>query len=228
MVSIEDAKIRIKNAKALLFDFDGTLVNLDKLNIESVRPLLEKEFGVSFTRDDFMNFVSGRGSKDGMREFLAQYEIFEYDIEKLQNLFNEKKRKLISKKMDKVIYLMPGIEKFLDSMQVEKKRMLICTSSRKEYVEKVLSHFGILSFFETIIDREMVVKGKPEPDIFIKGADFFGVPNTECIVFEDSLFGLQSAKAFGALTIGIRNKGWNDDFVESLADAVITDYTELL
>jgi len=57
---------------------------------------------------------------------------------------------------------------------------------------------------------------------------YLGYTEDECVVFEDSFFGLQSAKGTGIFTIGILNKGWNDDFVYQLSDFVIEDYRSLI
>jgi len=74
----------------------------------------------------------------------------------------------------------------------------------------------------------MVIRGKPAPDGFIKGVEYLGLKVDECIAFEDSFYGLQSAKGAGLFTIGVLNRGWNDDFVYQLADFVIESYTELI
>lgn len=60
-ISIEDAKEKVLNSKGLLFDFDGTLVNLDKLNVDAYAFVFKEMFNLNFTRDDFMKYISGRG-----------------------------------------------------------------------------------------------------------------------------------------------------------------------
>jgi HAD superfamily hydrolase (TIGR01509 family) len=190
--------------------------------------VFKEMFNVDFTRDDFMKYISGRGSREGIIEYLASKGITEFSSQELNDLFYKHKNELVKKKMNSEIYLLPGIKDFLESNIIKKKRKVIITSSRKGHVENILTHFGIYSYFERVIDRFDVVKGKPNPEAYLKGLEYLGCTETECVAFEDSFFGLQSAKGAGIFTIGILNSGWNDDFVYQLSDFVIDDYRVLI
>ena len=227
-ISIEDAKEKVLNSKGLLFDFDGTLVNLDKLNVDAYAFVFKEMFNLNFTRDDFMKYISGRGSREGIIEYLASNGITEFSSQELNDLFYKYKNKLVSEKMNSEIYLLPGIRDFLKNSKIKNKRKVIVTSSRKAHVKNILEHFGIYTYFEKVIDRFDVVKGKPSPEAYLKGLEYLGCTETECVAFEDSFFGLQSAKGAGIFTIGVLNKGWNDDFVYQLSDFVIDDYRVLV
>jgi len=228
MNNLSAAKLRVKNAKAFIFDFDGTIANLDGLNVEGFKALFERHFGLSFTEKDFMKYVSGKGSTDGIKEYLAAYEIFEYEIDELSSIFNNKKKDLLKNRVGSVIYLLPGVERFLEYIANSERPMVIATSSRYEYVMKVLTHFGIDRYFKEIFDRQSVVNSKPAPDVFLKAIKSTGFVIDKCVAFEDSRYGLTAAKAAGLYTVGILNKGWNDDFVYELADVVVEDYKLLL
>jgi len=60
-IDIKDVKKKVGEAKGFLFDFDGTLVNLDKLNVDSFALVLKDMFGLDFTKEDFMRYISGMG-----------------------------------------------------------------------------------------------------------------------------------------------------------------------
>ncbi|KUK67443.1 MAG: HAD-superfamily hydrolase [candidate division WS6 bacterium 36_33] len=226
--NLPKAKQLIQERKAFLFDFDGTLVNLDKLNVDSFKILFKNEFDLEFTRDDFMSYVSGRGSKDGIKKYLGAKGIKEFNMEELNNQFSMKKKDLIEKHLEEEVFLIPGIDTFLKYLSVHDKRMLVVTSSHYTYVKKILRNFGLFGYFEKVYDRESVEKGKPNAEIFLQGIKYTGLENDECIAFEDSLFGLKSAKGANLYTVGILNKGWNEDFVYDLADVVIEDYEQLI
>jgi len=226
--SIEDVKEKILNSKGLLFDFDGTLVNLDKLNVDAYAFVFKEMFNLDFTRDDFMKYISGRGSRNGIVEYLSSKGITVYSSQELNDLFYKHKNSLIKERINSEIYLLPGIRDFLKNSEIENKRKIIVTSSRKTHVKNILTHFGIYTYFEKVIDRFDVVKGKPSPEAYLKGLEYLGCTETECVAFEDSFFGLQSAKGAGIFTIGILNRGWNDDFVYQLSDFVIDDYRVLV
>ncbi len=227
-ITLEHTKERVRDAKAFLFDFDGTLVNLDKLNVDSFSIVFKEMFNLEFTREDFMKYISGRGSKNGLVEYLGVNGIKDFSAEEINTMFYKNKKRLIEERMDEEIYLMPGIEEFLKQYSSMGKKTLVVTSSREEHVERMLSHFKIFKYFEKVIDRSMVVRGKPDPQAFLKGIEYTGFKAEDCIAFEDSFYGLQSAKGAQLFTIGILNDGWNEDFVYHLADFVVKDYTQLL
>ncbi len=226
--SIEDVKKLVSDSSALLFDFDGTLVNLDKLNVDSFALVFKEMFSIDFSREDFMKYISGRGSKNGIVEYLETKGIKEFSGVEINNQFYTHKKRLIEERIDDEIYLLPGIKDFLNSTNIKEKRKIIVTSSRKEHVKKMLTHFNLFDNFETVIDRYDVVRGKPDPECFFKGLEYLGLPSSQCLVFEDSFYGLQASKGADIFTIGILNDGWNDDFVYQLSDFVIDDYRVLI
>ena len=223
-----ETKEIVKQRKAFLFDFDGTLANLDNLNVHSFEILLEKDFNLDFTRDDFMNYVSGRGSKDGITAYLKSKGKKDFDTEKLGKRFNQVKRELLSSNLEKEVFIIPGLEKFLIYLKENNKRMVVVTSFNYDYVKEVLEHFKLFDYFEKVYDRGTVENSKPHPEMFLQAIEYTQLRKEQCIAFEDSLFGLKSAKSAELFTIGILNKGWNDKFVYDLADIVIESYEELL
>ena len=70
----------------------------------------------------------------------------------------------------------------------------------------LLQHFNIDSIFNVMIFGEQVKKGKPDPECYIKCFDLLDVKNNQCLIFEDSKVGIQSAKNAGADVICVN--GW--------------------
>lgn len=224
---IEEIKEIVGNAKAFLFDFDGTLINLDKLNVDGFAYVLKDMFNLDFTRDDFMKYISGRAAQNGLVEYLDQHKIENYSTKEIVSEFYIHKNRLIEERIEEEIYLMPGVHKFLEYYS-KSKRNIIITSSRTEYVKRMLSYYSVYSYFERVFDRYSTVRGKPGPEPFLNGLEYLKLDSSECIAFEDSFYGLQSAKGAGIFTVGIMNEGWNDDFVYQLGDYTIQDYRELI
>ena len=227
-VELEQAKGMIDSAKVFLFDFDGTLVNLDKLNVDGFSLVFKEMFDLDFTRADFMKYISGRGSENGLREYLGVHGIKDFSSKELNDRFYVHKNRLIEEKLEEEVYLLPGIKEFLEHFKDSGKRNIVVTSSRREHVERMLTYFGVYNHFEIVFDRYNVVKGKPDPEPFEKAMVYAKIQKEECVAFEDSFYGLQSSKGAGLFTIGVLNDGWNDDFVYTLADYVIGKYTDLI
>ena len=162
----------VQEREGFLFDFDGTIVNLDNLNLDSFKEVFKKEFNIEFTKDDFMQYISGRGSKDGIIRYLDNLDIEDYDVDELNKEFSSTKTDLIENHLDEEVFLIPGIAEFLEYLSKNKKRMIVVTSSKYDYVKKILNHFGLFSYFEKVYDRGMVNSSKPNPEMFLKGVEY--------------------------------------------------------
>jgi HAD superfamily hydrolase (TIGR01509 family) len=225
-VNIHYTKEIVKMSKIFFFDFDGTIVNLDNLNVDAFQSVFKDMFNLEFSRDDFMKYISGKGSQTGLTEYLNVHGIREFDSIEIGKVFDRIKMDLLREKIDEEVYLIPGIEEFVE--YYKDRRLIIVTSSKKQYVSTILSHFDILKYFEKVFDRSDVVRGKPDPMPYELAIKYANSNIGDCLVFEDSFYGLQSAKGAGLFTIGVLNKGWNDDFVYNLADSVIESYKDIL
>ncbi|PWM13334.1 MAG: beta-phosphoglucomutase, partial [Clostridia bacterium] len=69
--------------------------------------------------------------------------------------------------------------------------------------EFVLKKLEITAFFDAVIDGRKIVNGKPNPEVFLKGAEALGLPPEQCLVFEDSAAGIEAAHRGGMKAIGI-------------------------
>jgi HAD superfamily hydrolase (TIGR01509 family) len=175
-----------------------------------------------------MKYVSGRGSKDGFKMFLDSKGIGGYDLDALSKKYNQTKRELIDEHLEEEVFIIPGLDMFLQYLKENNRQMVVVTSSNYDYVKTVLTHFKLFEYFEKVYDRGTVEKSKPDPEMFLQAIEYTELKTDECIAFEDSLFGLKSAKNARLFTIGILNEGWNDEFVYDLADITIKSYEELL
>lgn len=80
-------------------------------------------------------------------------------------------------------------------------------------------------FFDTILDESFVTRGKPDPEIYLKTAAALSMPAGRCIVFEDSLSGVQSARAAGCKVVGITTTHTAAELANT--DLVISDFSNL-
>jgi beta-phosphoglucomutase len=67
----------------------------------------------------------------------------------------------------------------------------------------ILEKIGMVSMFDAVIDGNKVSKAKPDPEVFLKGAEVVGVTPAECVVFEDAIAGVEAALAGGMKAVGI-------------------------
>jgi beta-phosphoglucomutase len=117
--------------------------------------------------------------------------------------------------------ILPGVSDFLD--QIKKEGYLIALGSASKNAEIILNKTGLMHWFDAIIDGNKVTKSKPDPEVFLKGAEALGVSPAECIVFEDAVAGVEAAKTGGMKAIGI-----GEVSVLNHADKVISSFEGVL
>jgi beta-phosphoglucomutase len=97
--------------------------------------------------------------------------------------------------------LLPGVASFVEKAQ--KLQIPLALGSASKNARTVLNKVGLIQVFDAIVDASEISKGKPDPETFTTAADLLGFGPSECIVFEDSLAGIQAALSGGMRAIGI-------------------------
>ncbi len=97
--------------------------------------------------------------------------------------------------------ILPGVEAFLNKLIDQGYPVALGSASKN--APAILAKVGLLHKFETIVDGNSVTKAKPDPEVFLVGAEQLGVAPTDCIVFEDSVAGVTAANAAGMISVGI-------------------------
>ncbi len=191
----------MKKYKAALFDLDGVLVDTAKYHYLAWKELAAR-LGFEFTEKDNerLKGVSRMVSLEillevgGMQDRFTQEEKDAMAAEK-----NARYVEYISK-MD-ASEILDGA---LDCLKELKKRgVKIALGSASKNSPIILNNVGLTPYFDEIVDGNSVSKAKPDPEVFTQGAQRLGVPYEDCAVFEDSLAGLQAAKAVNMLAVGI-------------------------
>jgi beta-phosphoglucomutase len=210
--------------KACLFDLDGVLVDTAIYHFQAWK-MLGENFNYQLTEEqnEQLKGVSRVESLNrilGWANYTATAEQKEvWLIEK-----NENYLQLISTMNPAEI--LPGVLDFLG--QIKELGYKIALGSASKNSEVILTKTGLLPWFDLIIDGNKVTKSKPDPEVFLKGAEGLGFQPEECIVFEDAQAGVEAAKKGGMKAIGI-----GEADVLSQADKVIPTFfgvkaTELL
>lgn len=188
--------------KAVIFDFEGVIVDSEPVRYETWRTLFRDRFGVNLPEynQDIALKINGRKQTDNVRYFLDMFNI-KGDADML---IKERKKLLFD------IYNRPGeikpvegLLEFLEFLKDNGIKCAIATSSYNDTTEKILHDLGIGSYFISVVTGEDVLKGKPEPDLFLKASTELGINPSECVVIEDSLNGIVAAKSAGMRCVAI-------------------------
>lgn len=188
--------------KGLLFDLDGVIVDTAKYHYLAWKEIA-KELGIDFTEEDNerLKGVSRIRSFEIILEIggrtMSQEEIEEWCTKK-----NDVYLTYIKKLEEDEI--LPGVRTFLED--VKKKGYKISLGSASKNSNLILERLGLLDVFDEIIDGTKTTKAKPDPEVFVLGAQALGFACEDCIVFEDAVAGIEAAHSGGMQAVGIGSK----------------------
>lgn len=187
--------------KAFLFDLDGVLVDTARFHFQAWRRLANSlGFDFSEKENEQLKGVS-RMESLGLILSWGKLMLSDKEKERLAELKNLWYQEMIQDMGP--ADLLPCSMEVLTSLKA--RNMALGIGSASKNAGFILERTGITSFFDVVVDGHQVVKGKPDPEVFLTGAAVLGVEPGACAVFEDSEKGLQAARSAGMLAIGIGN-----------------------
>lgn len=187
--------------KAILFDLDGVITDTAAYHFKAWSWLAEK-YQLQL-EPDVETRLKGISRLDSLKIILQENDLpVGYAEEKMEKMCIEKNdyyKKLISMMTPQDI--LPGIEPFLKEARRADIRIGLASASQNG--SYILDKIGLRSCFDTIVDPSLLIKGKPDPEIFIKCAHQLGVPLENCVGIEDAAAGVEAINAAGILSVGI-------------------------
>jgi HAD superfamily hydrolase (TIGR01509 family) len=208
--------------KAYIFDLDGTLIDSMGIWKEIDRDFLEKR-GLTFSPEysknvGAMNFTEA-----------AEYTINLFALSETVSEILDEWSNMALYAYGNTIGLKPGARDFLCKIKAEGAKIALATSSTPPLCGAVLQRHGLADLFDTICFAEEVGCGKTKPDIFLLAAERLNVNPADCIVFDDMLAAIKSAKSIGMTVCGVYDEHSKYDFneIRQLADAVVVDWLEV-
>lgn len=185
--------------KGFLFDLDGVIVDTAKYHFLAWKRLAD-DLGINFTSDD-NELLKGVSRMQSLSIILGLGNL---------DLNEEKKVELATKKNNwyveyitkmKTDEILPGVLDFLQDTR--NKGIRIALGSASKNAQTILDRLKITSYFDAIVSGNEVSQAKPNPEVFLKGAELLGLQPTDCVVFEDAQAGIEAANNAGMLCVGI-------------------------
>jgi HAD superfamily hydrolase (TIGR01509 family) len=205
-------------APALIFDFDGLLVDTESSALLAWR----EQFAVHdlvFPLEIWHSFIGSQGSQDAMLAAVRAGGI-DFDDEVLRGDWRERHNRIVSSEP-----LRPGVEAFLDEAAAAGARFAVASSATRDWLDQQLGRLGIHDRFEVICARDNG-RVKPAPDIYLAAVAALGVEISDAIAFEDSPNGVTAAKAAGLYCVAVPNPV-TADLQLGQADLRVESFTEL-
>ena len=185
--------------QACIFDLDGVIVDTAVYHYQAWKRLAN-ELGFDFTEEDNekLKGVSRMASLDLILQW-GGLEKTQAEKEELAARKNDWYVDMITKMTPAEV--LPGAREFVESCKASGIKTALGSASKNS--ETILAKVGISHLFDVVIDGNKVSKPKPDPEVFLKGAEELHIAPRNCVVFEDAIAGVEAAKNGGMLAVGI-------------------------
>ncbi|MBA4165984.1 MAG: HAD family phosphatase [Chitinophagaceae bacterium] len=208
------------NSKAVIFDLDGTMLDNNPYHLRAFKKYLQK-IEREISDEEYNSRINGRTNRDVM-EYLYQKKLSDEELMP----FVEEKEGLYRELYKNDIAPVKGLPELLEILYKNDIPMGIATSGIQPNIDFMFDNIAIRKYFRSVVNSSHIKKGKPDPEIFLKTAGTLHVDASACLVFEDSIVGITSAKAAGMKVIALATTHRKEEL--AIADMIIDDYTELL
>ena len=204
--------------KAFIFDLDGVIVDTAKFHYLAWRNLAK---GINFDFTEEQNEQFKGVSRVRSLEILLDMANYTATQEEKDVWLVQKNVEYLSyiQKMDES-EILPDVPRVLDYLITKNQGIALGSASKN--ARPILERVALIDKFQTIVDGNDVTTAKPDPEVFVKGAEALETDPQHCIVFEDSIAGIQAANTAGMISIGI-----GDPTVLHEARHVFKDFTEI-
>lgn len=207
--------------KAIIFDMDGVIVDTNPHHRIAWREYYQR-YGKTLSDADFVTYVSGKHNNDILSHLFAGKTLTADESKQLAHEKEALFRELYSKDITPVVGLIP----FLQSLKEANILTAVATSAPVENLDFVMDALGLRPYFDALLNESMVSHPKPDPEIYQKAMAMLGVDPSDCIIFEDSMTGIQAAKASGASVVGMATTQSSDELYP-FVDDVVSDFSQM-
>lgn len=212
--------INTNNLKAIIFDMDGTLIDNIPFHKEAWLSFL-KRHDILLNPEEFQ--AQNHGNIDEMiKRFFGQ----NLRDEKVKELGQEKEktyRDLYKNHIQEIA----GLTNLLNKMKDLEIKASLATMGDTPNIDFVLDELSIRKFFHSVTGGHEITRGKPDAEIFNLALKKMNLNSADCIVVEDSIGGIISARQAGIKVIGITTSHSRDELKASGCFHVVSDFVEL-
>jgi beta-phosphoglucomutase family hydrolase len=197
-----------RSKKTFLWDMDGVITDSGSFHLAAWQETFDKR-GFKFSEGNFTKFFGTRN--DFIIRSVLGRELPQKDVATIV----EEKEENFRRKIKGNIKPLPGVMKLLDIIKKGNFKLALASSAPKENIDLVNSELNLERYFDYIISGREVAESKPSPQIYLLAAEKLGAEPRDCVVIEDSPFGVKAAKAAGMRCLAVTNTHPEQDLQEA-------------
>lgn len=205
--------------KAVIFDMDGVIVDTEPLQFARQKEYLQ-HLGITIPEETLMKMIGG--NKRMAFQIISDHSEEEMSFEEYYKHFTAY---YAERPIDFTEILNDGIVEILEWLRSQGYRLALASSGAPEKIEAALTQCQIKDYFELILSGDMFKVSKPHPEIYQTVAQKMYLLPEECLVIEDSNYGIESATRAGMYTLAKREERF--PFSQEKADGLFDSFSEI-
>ncbi|QMU07344.1 beta-phosphoglucomutase [Levilactobacillus suantsaii] len=211
---------KFADIKGFVFDLDGVITDTSVLHGNAWHQLAN-DLRVTWTKE-LADGLKGISRMDSLEMILKAGRIENNYTPAQKEALATKKNTNYVAEVDKMTpaNILPGMQAFLDDLRAKGYKLSLASASKN--APRVLDKLGLTDYFPEIVDPASLTHGKPDPEIYTKGAQLLNLDPAQCIGLEDAAAGVQAINAAGETSLGI-----GDASELSAADMVFADTAQV-
>ena len=207
----------------LIFDMDGVVIDSNPYHKIAWEKFLVGK-GIHYDDQFFENVLSGRTGPTSLRMIYGD-ELPEDLVEEYLLEVDGNYQSILRQSTD--VKAIGGLYEFLDAARVNGHRLGLATSAPPLNIELGLEKLKLEGVFDVVVGKVDVTFGKPHPEVYLTTVERLGLRLRNCIVFEDSRAGIQSALGAGMPVVGIASGHSREELLDEGVSIAVDDFTQL-
>ena len=206
--------------EALIFDLDGVIIDTEPLHLRAKQLAFERH-GVHVPAGFFDEFT-GRSDRDVAEQAVGRHGDGSATAEQVVAA-----KHAIFAELRGEIAAVPGALEFLRAARQRFPKLALTTSATRDNQAFAFARFDLAPFFDVVVTAEDIRRTKPDPEPYQVTVERLGVAPAECLVIEDSLNGILSAKAAGCPVVGITTSFGRAELDRAAPEWIVESFAEL-
>lgn len=202
-----------------IFDMDGVVCDNIPYHKKAWKKFL-RHYGFSYSDKFFDAHINGQTNGEILTRLFGK----KITTAEIKRYINEKE-KFYRQLYAPHVKPLPGLIDFLKLLKKDKHKIALATSAPEENVKFILKKTRTKKYFSVIVDANDVKHGKPHPEIFLKAAKKLHTGPADCLIFEDSILGVEAGKRAGMMVVGILTSNSKKEL--HLADEFAKNFTKI-